>query len=534
VKSPRCGNVCARKHPSRGNAFPPPRLAFRRAAAFAGALALLAPLAAFAQSNATPARITARIDESRWATLRGNTHPLARGQYDRGAMAESQPVHRMLLLLKRSPEQEAALRSLIDQQQSKGSPNFHQWLTPQQIGREFGPAQADIQTVTGWLQAQGFQIARISAGGTLIEFSGTVGQVLRAFHTQIHRYVVNGREHFANSSDPQIPAALSPVVAGPVSLHNFGRKAQSRNLGVFKKDLTTGKVVPQFSFGCLSNSGATVTCNALGPGDFAEIYKVQSLWDSGVDGTGQTIAIVGDSEICTATSPDFATTCAGNDDVKKFRSIFGLPTANLPNVIVDGPDPGFNSDEIEGNLDVQWSGGVAKGATVDFVIAETTEASAGVDLAAEYIVDNNLAPVMSESFGSCEASLGAGGNAFYSGLWEQAAAQGITVIVSAGDNGSAGCDDQTTETAAGQNGVNFGPGVNGIASTIFDVAAGGTDFDITAPAYQTTYWGAETSDSEGVQHISAPMFPRPPGMTPARKTLQGPQRAAARPPAWRR
>lgn len=507
---PHNGDVCIQGCWVRGNLCPlakrrlrraPDR--FRRHAAVAAIVVFLAPFAVRAQSNAAPARITARIDESRLTTLRGNTHPLARAQYDQGAVADSQPLRRMLLLLQRSPAQETALRTLIDQQQSKDSPNFHQWLTPQQFGRQFGPAAADIQTVTGWLQSHGFQIARVSAGGTLIEFSGTAGQVLSAFHTQIHRYVVNGQEHFANSSDPQIPAALAPVVAGPVSLHNFSRKAQSRNLGVFKKDLTTGQVVPQFSFGCRSSSGATVTCNALGPGDFAKIYSVQSLWDSGIDGTGQTIAIVGDSEICTANSPDFATTCASNDDVKTFRSIFGLSITNLPNVIVDGPDPGFNNDEIEGNLDVQWSGGVARGATIDFVIAETTEASAGVDLAAEYIVDNNLAPVMSESFGTCEASLGTAGNEFYLDLWEQAAAQGITVIVSAGDDGSAGCDDQNTETAAGQNGVNFGPGVNGIASTPFNVATGGTDFDITAPAYQTTYWGPETADSEGVQHISA-------------------------------
>ncbi len=231
-----------------------------------------------------------------------------------------------------------------------------------------------------------------------------------------------------------------------------------------------------------------------------------------IDGTGQTIAIVGDSEICTANSPDFGTTYLGPsgtnitcsvDDVAQFRSLFGLPS-NPPNVILDGPDPGFNGDELEGNLDVQWSGAVAKNATIDLVIAEGTEATFGTDLAAEYVVDNNLAPVLSESFGECEFSLGANGNQFEATLWEQAAAQGITVIVSAGDSGSAGCDDPNSETAAGQNGLNFGPGVNGIASTPFNVAAGGTDFDITATNYQAAYWGAgNVMDINGVKDISA-------------------------------
>ena len=476
---------------------------FRRAAAMAGAVALVMPLATFAQTSAVLPRITVQINESNLTTLRGNTHPLARPQYDQGAVADGQPIRRMLLLLQRSPEQETALRTLIDQQQSKASPNYHQWLTPQQFGQQFGPATADIQTVTGWLQSHGFQIARVSTGGTLIEFSGTAGQVLNAFHTQIHRYIVNGEERLANSTDPQIPTAIASVVAGPVSLHNFPRKAQSRNLGVFRKNLSTGQAVPLFSFSnaCVSNSATGTTCNALGPGDFANIYNVQSLWAGGIDGTGQKIAIVGDSEICTASSPDFSQ--CSDDDVKTFRTLFGLPTTNLPTVILDGPDPAFNGDEIEGNLDVQWSGAVAKGAAIDFVIADSTEATAGTDLAAEYIVDNNLAPVMSESFGACEGALGTNNNEFEATLWEQAAAQGITVVVSAGDSGSAGCDDPNLPAP---NAAQAGAFVNGVGSTPFNVAAGGTDFDITAANYQATYWSGGNTTVGGINDISATKY----------------------------
>jgi subtilase family serine protease len=473
----------------------------------------LLPAGASAQTSSALPRITQAVNENNLVTVPGSVHPLARAEFDRGAVAGSQPIRRAMLLLQRSPDQEVALQQLLEGQQSKSSPSFHQWLTPQQLGLQFGPADQDIQTITSWLASHGFKVGNVSAGRTVIEFSGTAAQVQSAFHTAIHVYEVNGDKHFANSSPVQIPAALAPVVAGVVSLHNFPKQPQSHVLGVFSKTKATGEVKPvkrfgpapaghfpssDFTFafsGCsvLNSVPASNTCFALGPADFDTIYSVPS----NVDGTGVSIAIVGDSEICTANSPDFGTqyfgpngtliTCS-SDDVATFRSLFGLP-ANLPNVVLDGPDPGFNPDETEGDLDVEWSGAIAPKATVDFVIAESTEASAGIDLAAVYIVNNNLAPVMSESFGGCEASVI---NSFYSSLWEQAAAQGMTVIISAGDSGAAGCDDENTEQTA-----SVGLAVNGIGSTPFNVAAGGTDFNYTLPNYATTYWN--TSNAGGTQ-----------------------------------
>ncbi len=417
------------------------------------------------------ARITQNVDDQNLTLLRGNTHPLAQKKFDQGAAPASMPMHRMMLVLQRSPQQDHSLVTLLDSQQDKSSPNYHQWLTPDQFGQQFGPADSDVQTVTSWLQLHGFQVTRVSKGKTIIEFDGTAGQVQQAFHTAIHSYVVNGEQHWANASDPQIPAALAPVVAGPVSLHNFFPKPQNRFGGIFSKSKTSPKLTPvnpQFTFlGCYSN------CYAVVPYDFATIYNVLPLWNAGIDGTGQTIAIVGQTNI-------------NIQDVRDFRSLFGLP-AHDPNIILNGPDPGIISDEGEADIDVQWSGAVAKGATVDFVVSESTETTAGIDLSAEYIIDNNLAPVMSESYGGCELAFGTAGNQFYSALWEQAAAQGITVMISTGDSGSAGCD-QNSGTAA-----QFGLAVNGIASTPFNVAVGGTDF-ADYNIWQT-YWNTANDPS---------------------------------------
>src|SRR5262252_8642584 len=167
--------------------------------------------------------ITQTLDESRMKVLKGNTHPLARREFDLGTAPATLPIERMLLVLKRNPEQETALRKLLDDQQDKHSPHYHKWLTPEQFGAQFGQSDADLETITLWLQSHGFQVGT-TKGRTVLEFSGSASQVQEAFRTSIHKYIVNGEQHWANASDPSIPAALAPAVAGPLTLHNFLKK----------------------------------------------------------------------------------------------------------------------------------------------------------------------------------------------------------------------------------------------------------------------------------------------------------------------
>lgn len=413
------------------------------------------------RAAAVPARITQAIDEARMVQLKGNVHPLARAEFDQGAVSNATPMKRMMLLLQRSPEQEAALELFMAEQMSKESPNFHKWLTPEEFGRQFGPADADIQTVTSWLTSQGFTGIRVNRGKAVIEFNGNVGQVRSAFHTDIHKFVVNGDERQANISDPQIPAALTPVVAGIVSLHNFPMQSMRRVLGQFTHSRDTGEITPQFT-------GSGGSFFALGPADFAKIYNVPAS----LDGTGGNIAIIGFSDIDVS-------------DAHAFRALFGLPV-NDPVVVLNGADPGFNGEEGEADLDVQWSGAVAPKAKIHYINSEGTLTSDPIFLGAEYVIDNNTDDVMSLSFGACEARLPAAQNAFFNSLWKQAAAQGITVTVSSGDSGSAGCDNFNTQTTAAR-----GIAVNGIASTPFNIAVGGTDFDDVGT--QLTFWSATNS-----------------------------------------
>ena len=214
----------------------------RKPLAFPGVLILFFALCAYssaAQTRNINSRIALPIDETSLVTLHGNTHPYARAQFDQGAAPASLTMHRMLLLLQRSPEQETALEQLLQQQQDKTSTNYHRWLTPEQFGAEFGPAQQDIQTVAGWLNSHGFQVTNVAKGGILIEFSGTASQVEQTFHTPIHKYSVRGKDYWANSQDPQIPTSLSAVVAGVRSLHNFPAKPLNHSAGTFHRDKDT-------------------------------------------------------------------------------------------------------------------------------------------------------------------------------------------------------------------------------------------------------------------------------------------------------
>src|SRR6516162_6069116 len=172
------------------------------------------------QIGASRPLIVQAVDESDLTTLKGNTHPLARPEFDLGTAPATLPMERMLLVLRRSPEQEAALTKLLDDQQDKHSPNYHKWLTPEQFGKQFGQSDSDHETITGWLQSHGFRVGS-TKGRTVLEFSGSASQVQEAFHTTIHKYIVKGEQHWANAGDPSIPAALAPAVAGPLTLHNF-------------------------------------------------------------------------------------------------------------------------------------------------------------------------------------------------------------------------------------------------------------------------------------------------------------------------
>lgn len=423
--------------------------------------------------------ISGPVDESVRVTIAGSRHPLAQPQFDVGSVDPNTKFDRMLLVLSSSPRQELELQKFLDSQQDRTSPNYHHWLTPDEFAQKFGPAPQDVQAVSAWLQGRGFTVTSVARSGRWLEFSGTAGQTERAFNTLMRQYDVAGVRHIANSTDISVPAAIAPVVLGVASLHSFFKKpmlshyVKARSNG----DGTYTPITPDVTFN--TSSGPV---HALAPGDYARIYQLNPLYSSNppLNGTGVNIAIVARSDI-------------NVNDWLDFRAITGIPPGGgINNTLTLQPDPGFdpnNGDAVEASLDAQWAGGVAPGAFIDVIVSASTATTDGVDLSAAYIVDHNLHSVMSVSFGACETDLGTAENAFINSLWQQAAAQGISVMVSSGDTGAAGCDFPVQPTAA-----TGGLAVSGLASTPFNTAVGGTEFDENG---STVFWNS-TNASGGV------------------------------------
>jgi pseudomonalisin len=403
-----------------------------------------------------PDRITAPIQEADVVTLAGNVHSLARGEFDVGVVSAETPLDRMVLELEPSAAQQAELDSLLEAQHDPDSTLYHQWLTPAEYGSRFGASAGDLARITAWLTGHGFAVEEIAASGRLVLFSGNAGMVADTFHTEIHRYVVNGVQHIGNAQDPQIPAALAGVVGGVVSLHDFRRTSEIKARTEIPSSVGAR---PRYS------SGST---HYLFPADWATIYDLNSLYTEGTKGTGTSIAIVGRSNI-------------NLSDVAQFRADSGL-TANVPTVILVGANPGLVSgDQDESTLDVEWSGAIAPVATVKFVVGESTQTTDGIDLSAQYVVNHATAPVVSTSYGSCEQDMGTTELAFYNALWEQAASQGMSAFVSSGDSGASGCDSGSASTGTGN-------AVNGLCSSPYSTCVGGTEFNEGSNPAQ--YWSA--------------------------------------------
>jgi subtilase family serine protease len=462
-----------------------PRLGYLRLAVLG---ALLCAVVALAPAQ----RVSAKVDGNNLTRLPGNSDPRARPGLDRGRAPDNQPLGHILMMLRRSQTQELELEQFISRQYDPRAAEFHKWLTPQQFGERFGPSSDDVKKVTQWLVQQGFELNHVPESGLFVDFSGTAGQVAQAFHTEIHRYRVSGQDHFANSGDPYIPTALAPVVSGFRALNDFHPHPQVRHLGVAHLDRATRK----WSRTNAESSHLTSSANALyiaGPQDFATIYNVNQVWKEGIKGTGQTIAVVGESNIESA-------------DIQSFRDQFGITALgpngsvqmeNPPATACAAPDPSDN--EPESYLDAEWAGAMAPDATVDFVACGRQGATAGADLAAAYIIGDpahvQRISVLSTSYGDCEAQPQSEANQFYVSLWQQAAAEGITVVAAAGDTGGDGCQDIYAYATDGLTVVNE-------ASTPYNIAAGGTDFSDVFSGTAANYWSA----TNGANFLSAQSY----------------------------
>lgn len=452
--------------------------------------------------SATADRIAGVIDSSRGVPLQKSLHPKAQSKYDEGPVEPSFQLHSMMLLMAPSASQQEALNTLGAELQDPKSPNYHKWLTPSQYAARFGLSLNDLSKITTWLKSQGFTIQAVGGGHNRLVFSGTAGAVRSAFKAEIHRYNVDGEEHFANSTPIQLPAALQGVVVGLLGVNNFRMHPATRfrmgsSLRPRPDYYQSGLVFPNF----------------LAPGDVATIYNIPS----NLNGSNQKIGIIGETDvflndindfraafnlpqvtagnctISTHTSPGVITAC--NDT--HFKYILYLPSGATDPLV---PDSVQSGDIGEADLDLEWSGAVAPSSQIVFINAPDPDGN-GVNDSLAYAIDQPSgsipAYVLSMSYGLCELEA-----ENLESLLEQGVTEGITIVNSSGDSGAAGCDGNppsTTPAFPYSTGAQNGLAVNYPASSSYVIAAGGTGISLANDSYPnpSSYWGTSNSTTGG-------------------------------------
>ncbi len=456
--------------------------------------ALLSGAALLAQSSNTSQRITSYVDDSSRTTLKGNVPALARAEFDQGEADAATQLTSMRLVLSRSTAQQSALDSYLAQLQDKSSPNYHKWLTPQQFGQLYGPADSDIAALVAWLQSHGFTVEPLSPGRNNIAFSGSVSQVEEAFHTSIHSYQTADAQFYSNTADPQIPSALSAVVKGVAHLNTIRPRPHSVRGSPGRINSQTGRLEPA---NAASATSARPDLTETGPdflyivpGDAATIYDTPNSFNANFStgtsftGAGVHIGIGGDASIYASIVQQYRIMFIGDS------AQLGLNYCTSASSCTNSPGSGYNAaDADEAYLDTELAGGLAPGATI--IYYASPDLSSGIEAA----INQNTVDIFSLSFGECEHDNGSSINALIKGWWEQAAGQGIAVTVSAGDNGSAGCDLTSTKSGTNVPDATGGLAVSGYASTPFNIAVGGTDFyPLENQSTFSSYVGATTNN----------------------------------------
>jgi uncharacterized repeat protein (TIGR01451 family) len=436
---------------------------------------LFAAAPTLAQGIAARALISAPLDERVLVPLRGSLRPEANARNDRGRVPDALPMEHIQLLLRRPGERAAALGQYLRALHDPRAPNFHHWIGAGEFAARYGLAPQDIETLTDWLRRHGFTVNAAYAGTAIIDFSGTAGQVNAALHTEIHYLEVGGVPHTANMSDPQIPAALAPAVQGIVSLHDFRPRSY----------------VTRRSAYTYANGSSMIY--AVVPADLATIYHLNPLFSAGTSGQRQTIAVLEDTDLPAAASSDW----------NAFRSTFGLSAYSAGSLTQVHPGNCSHTtvaaDQVEAEVDAEWASAAAPSAAIE--VASCRNASTyGVLIALQNLVNGASPPaILSLSYGACETLLGSANSAF-SNAYQQAVALGISIFVATGDSGAADCDQD-------QSGATHGIGVNGMASTPYNVAVGGTDFGDTYAGSSSSYWSVTNGPDYGSALSYVPEIP---------------------------
>jgi len=357
---------------------------------------------------------------------------------------------------------ENQLHALVAAQQQRGSGQYHKWITQDQFNASFGPTSQELNSVQNYLNAKGLSTLFVAENNMFVKVQGTVANVQKVFHVQIHNYNFKGQNYRSNTSDPSVNNANGAHIAAITGMDDFGFQPHiaqptngdgapfpSRPLSTvapsglffeaqaFRPPQTvtfTGNGHTATYTG--NRYGADITNTMLGhlppqgyqPSEVQTAYNLNPVYGAGLDGTGQTVAIV-----------DAYGSATIAQDAEVFSQLYGLPDLTPANFQIVKAQGIFHNPHgvarnwfLETTLDVEWVHAIAPGANIALVLATDHNS---LDEGINYAVVHHLGNVISNSWGNFEAL---GNPARFNRdtrIFEMAIAQGIDVNFSTGDFG---------------------------------------------------------------------------------------------------
>ncbi len=299
---------------------------------------------------------------------------------------------------------DALLTALYDPQ----SPQYHQYLTPDQFTQLFAPTSNQVQQVTSYLQSQGMTVTSVAPNNLLIDATTNVAQAQQSFQVQINTYKAGKHSFYANAQPPSVPSSVSALIASINGLDN------------------SVKVQPLYQLNTQQQDGKFASPTGLGPKDLAGFYDVTPLQDNGMLGDNQTLAL-------------FELDGYQQSDLTQYFQNYNLGTPNIKNVLVDNFNGSAGQGAIEAELDIEVAAGIAPHANQ--IVYEGPNTTQGLNDTYNKIVTDNKAQVVSTSWGLCEGSSGSAELQTLDTIFKQGAAQGMSFLAASGDSGAYDCQD---------------------------------------------------------------------------------------------
>ncbi|OKI11880.1 S53 family peptidase [Streptomyces sp. CB03911] len=412
--------------------FPSRRLLTGSAAA-ALVAALLVPGTAFADSPSP-------------APQRVGTAPTAPA----GAVAATAPADDTVLHLgvTLSPRDPQALTSFLTAVSTPGSAQYHQYLRTGEFGQRFGADQATLQSAAKALADLGLHPGTVGADGLTLPVTATVAEAEKAFGTDIAGYrLADGRTAYANTRAPELPGSIAASVAGVVGLNTLATARSNHSLpdGAAAAPQAAPKAAAGDSAGVAPHATGTPPqlCQwvqdwqkqSYGREDYRDYYSSNALasvysMPATAGGAGSTVAL-------------FELEDYSDAAVAAYQQCYGTSTS-VSRVRIDGGPthaPDLSNYGIESALDIETVLGLVPNANILVYQGPDAQFATKTNVLDVYraMVNDNRAQVLSTSWGICEADADPAMLASENLIFQQAAAQGQTVVAASGDSGSAGC-----------------------------------------------------------------------------------------------